>query len=158
MHYTNIRSIFETHYKSIIVMCSFFITTWGWFAWLSFLDGVYAPVPSGPYDIRSSFTQRWGDDAVWWATVFVVLGFIGLLELVMKAVKRYLLMAGLWKWPPWKEARAGDNIEEWDLELWQELEQDPVVRARLARLCRDDITDEDDEAELQLEIEETRGR
>ncbi|CAM1506844.1 Fc.00g064850.m01.CDS01 [Cosmosporella sp. VM-42] len=150
--------IFETHYKTTVVMCSFFITTIGWFAWLSFLDAVYAPVPSGTYDIRNSFTQLWGDDAIWWATVFIVLGFIGMLELVIKVVKRYLLMAGLWKWPPWKQGRDGDNIEEWDLELWQELEQDPVVRARLARLCRDDITDEDDEAELQLEIEETRRR
>lgn len=137
-------------------MFSFFLTTWGWFAWLSFLDGVYAPKPSGTYNIRGSFTQLFGKDGAWWATLFAVLGIIGLLELVLKNIKRHLLIAGLWQWPPWGQGRTGENIEEWDLELWQELEQDPVIRKRLVRLSRDEPVDEEDE-ELQLEGEE-RGR
>ncbi|KAH8737143.1 hypothetical protein BGZ61DRAFT_525327 [Ilyonectria robusta] len=148
--------IFETHYKTNIVMFSFFLTTWGWFGWLSFLDAVYAPEPSGTYSIRDSFTTLFGDDAVWWSTVFIVLGLIGLMEMVIKTVKRQLLLAGLWKWPPWKQSRVGDNIEEWDVELWQELEQDPVMRERLSRLCRDEPLDEEDDPDLQIDIEDTR--
>ncbi|KAM0203709.1 hypothetical protein ACHAPI_000708 [Fusarium lateritium] len=152
--------IFETHYKSVIVMVSFFITTIGWFAWLSFLDAAYAPAPSGPYAIRDSFTTLFGDDAVWWATLFIVLGLIGLFEIVLKSVKRSLLMAGLWDWPPWGKSRRGENIEEWDVELWQELEQDPALRERLKRLARDEQVEEEDDVDLaQISIEEgIRGR
>ncbi|KFG87700.1 P-type ATPase [Metarhizium anisopliae] len=145
--------IFETHYKSTIVMCSFFITTWGWFAWLSFLDGVYAPGPEGPYLIRHTFTRAFGDDAVWWATVFIVLAFLGLLELVGKTIKRNMLVAGVWHWPPWKMHRLNDNVEEWDLQVWQEMEQDPKVRERLRRLANDEETMEDIEAEDVFNVE-----
>ncbi|KAF5692515.1 ATPase [Fusarium globosum] len=149
--------IFETHYKSTIVMVSFFVTTIGWFAWLSFLDAAYAGSPSGPYAIRNSFTEQFGADAVWWATLFIVLGLLGLFEIVLKCVKRLLLIAGLWDWPPWGKSRRGENIEEWDVELWQELEQDPALRERLKRLARDEQVEEEDEFEHGIE-EGLRGR
>ncbi|KAF5595869.1 phospholipid-transporting ATPase DNF3 [Fusarium subglutinans] len=149
--------IFETHYKSTIVMVSFFVTTIGWFAWLCFLDAAYAGSPSGPYAIRNSFTELFGDDAVWWSTLFIVLGLLGLFEIVLKCVKRLLLIAGLWDWPPWGKSRRGDNIEEWDVELWQELEQDPALRERLKRLARDEQVEEEDEFEHGIE-EGLRGR
>lgn len=137
-------------------MVSFFITTIGWFAWLAFLDAVYAPSPSGPYAIRNSFTHLFGDDAVWWSTLFIVLGLIGLMEIVMKCCKRLLVIGGLWQWPPWGQSRRDDNIEEWDVELWQELEQDPAMRQRLQRLSRDEPEDED-EADLDdIIVEEER--
>ncbi|KAG5762832.1 hypothetical protein H9Q72_009077 [Fusarium xylarioides] len=149
--------IFETHYKSAIVMASFFVTTIGWFAWLCFLDTAYPGRPSGPYAIRNSFTELFGADAVWWATLFIVLGLLGLFEIVLKCVKRLLLMAGLWNWPPWGKSRRGENIEEWDVELWQELEQDPALRARLKRLARNEQVEEEDEFEHGIE-EGLRGR
>lgn len=154
---TNVISIFETHYKSTIVMASFFVTTIGWFAWLCFLDAAYAGSPSGPYAIRNSFTEVFGADAVWWATLFIVLGLLGLFEIVLKCVKRLLLIAGLWDWPPWGKSRCGENIEEWDVELWQELEQDPALRERLKRLARDEQVEEDYEFEHGIE-EGLRGR
>ncbi|KAI5466004.1 hypothetical protein BGZ63DRAFT_120499 [Mariannaea sp. PMI_226] len=137
--------IFEIHYKTTIVMFCFFLTTIGWWGWLCFLDAVYAPSPSGPYAIRNSFTSLFGADAVWWSTAFIVLGLLGLFEMVMKVVRRLLLIAGLWDWRPWKQSRRGSkNIEEWDVELWQELEQDPDMRSRLKQLCRDDVVEEED--------------
>ncbi|KAF4433703.1 phospholipid-transporting ATPase DNF3 [Fusarium acutatum] len=149
--------IFETHHKSAIVMVSFFVTTIGWFAWLCFLDAAYAGSPSGPYAIRNSFTEVFGADAVWWATLFIVLGLLGLFEIVLKCAKRLLLIAGLWDWPPWGKSRRGENIEEWDVELWQELEQDPALRERLKRLARDEQVEEQDEFEHGIE-EGLRGR
>lgn len=143
-------------------MFSFFLTTWGWFAWLSFLDGVYAPSPSGTYAIRNSFTELYGKDVIWWATIFIVLGLMGMLEMIIRMSKRVLVTFNLWKWPPWSKSRSSrDNIEEWDLELWQELEQDPAMRARLRRLCRDDAgADEEDEDDIdvQMEVDMARGR
>ncbi|KAM0462983.1 hypothetical protein ACHAPV_003108 [Trichoderma viride] len=158
--------IFETHYKSAVVIACFFITTAGWFAWLAFLDGVYAGTPSGDYDIRHTFTKLWGADAVWWSTVFIVLAFLGMIELLFKAAKRGMLVAGLWHWPPWQRKKMGDNVEEWDLELWQEMEQDPAVRRKLAKMARDndeelDLDDEEEEEEdimEQIEIDISAGR
>ncbi|KAH6608618.1 p-type atpase [Trichoderma cornu-damae] len=162
--------IFETHYKSAVVMACFFITTAGWFAWLAFLDGVYAPTPSGVYDIRGTFTKLWGADAVWWSTVFIVLALMGMIELLFKAFKRGMLVAGLWHWPPWqKKTRLGDNVEEWDLELWQEMEQDAAVKRKLAKMARDhddaDLEEEEEEEEEdeedimeQIEIDISAGR
>jgi phospholipid-translocating ATPase len=161
-----LASIFETHYKSVVVMACFFITTAGWFAWLAFLDGVYAGTPSGDYDIRHTFTKLWGTDVVWWSTVFIVLAFLGIIELLFKAAKRGMLVAGLWHWPPWQRKKMGDNVEEWDLELWQEMEQDPAVRRKLAKMARDgdeelDLDDEEEEEEdimEQIEIDISAGR
>jgi phospholipid-translocating ATPase len=139
----------------MIVMVSFLITTIGWFAWLSFLDAAYAAKPSGPYAINASFTTLFGNDAVWWATLFIALGLIGLFEIVLKCAKRLLLMCGLWDWPPWGKSRRGENIEEWDVELWQELEQDPALRQRLKRMARDESVEEEDDVDLaQIRIEE----
>ncbi|KAK6721824.1 hypothetical protein SNK04_000708 [Fusarium graminearum] len=80
--------------------------------------------------------------------------------MILKCVKRLLLMDGLWDWPPWGKSRRGENIEEWDVELWQELEQDPALRARLKRMARDEPVEEEDDVDLaQINIdEEMRGR
>ncbi|KAK2593131.1 drs2 neo1 protein [Conoideocrella luteorostrata] len=150
--------VFETHYKSSIVMGSFFLTTWGWFAWLCFLDGVYAPGPEGPYNIRHTFTQQFGRDAVWWATVFIVLALMGAMELLGKTIKRNMLVAGVWHWPPWKMHRLSDNVEEWDLQVWQEMEQDPKVREKLRRLANDEATMEDLEEEDVYNLEARMDR
>ena len=115
-------------------------------------------LPSGKYAIRNSFTELFGVDAVWWATTFIVLGILGLFEIVMKCGKRLLLFAGLWKWPPWNRSRRGDNIEEWDVELWQELEQHSGMRQKLRELCRDGTAKEDDDADVHYAMDEVRGR
>ncbi|KAM3498512.1 hypothetical protein MY10362_008171, partial [Beauveria mimosiformis] len=146
--------IFETHYKASIVMGSFFVTTIGWFAWISFLDGIFAATASGPYDVKHSFRYKWGSDAVWWATLFAVLGTLWLLELTMKVIKRHLILCGVWKWPPWKKPSLSENVEEWDVELWQELEQDATVQAKLNVMARERVGQEDVDGEL---MEEDKG-
>ncbi|PHH88534.1 hypothetical protein CDD83_7414 [Cordyceps sp. RAO-2017] len=139
--------IFETHYKTAIVIGSFFLTTVGWWAWLSFLDEVFPLMPSGPNAVHDSFTKHWGQDAAWWATVFLVLTVLGAIGACGKVVKRQMLLAGFWQWPPWRRRRRlSDNVEEWDLELWQELEQDPVVREQLRALARDEGSPADEAA------------
>jgi phospholipid-translocating ATPase len=131
-------------------MGSFFVTTAGWFAWSAFLNGIYAPNPSGPYVVKSAFTQLYGRDPYWWLTLFSVLGIIGLLEMVMKTVYRNLVVLGMWRWPPWQRRRFGDNAEEWDLEFWQEMEQDPVVWERFKKMARDEDVDEVEGEEVEV--------
>jgi len=145
------RSILETHHKTSVVLASFLITVAGWWAWNAFLSGVYAPAPS-PYDVRGGFASGFGADPAWWLTLLLVLTVLVVAELGYKAVKRSLVVAGLWKyrwqWLAWwrreKPARCGrpaegdglDDPEEWGLELWQEMERDPVVRERLRLMLK----------------------
>lgn len=145
-------SILETHYKSAIVLGSFFLTTGGWFAWTAFLNGVYALGPSGAYNIRDTFTQAWGRDPTWWLTMIVVLGIMGFLELAAKTLKRNLTIWGLWNWPPWRQRRRyGNNVEEWGLGFWQEMEQDPVVWERFKSMARDEDPDDLDDGDVQVD-------
>lgn len=131
----------ETHHKSAITLFGFTITVGGWWAWQSFLSGIYAQTPS-PYAVRDGFTHTFGRDPTWWLTLISVLGLIYILEMGLKMAKRnVVIMFGAWHWPGWwigkknKRSRQQDwvegNLEDWDVGLWQEMEQDPAVRARL---------------------------
>ncbi|CAI4217136.1 unnamed protein product [Parascedosporium putredinis] len=87
--------IMETHYKTGIVMFCFFLTTIGWWAWQGFLSGSYARTPS-IYAVRDGFAKTFGPDPAWWATLFAVLGVLGLLDFSRKLVKRTLIGLDLW--------------------------------------------------------------
>ena len=63
-----------------------------------------------------------------------------MLDVVLKSVRRGLVVAGLWRWP-WQERVPGESVEDWDLEVWQELEKDPAVRRRL----RGEFSDDEEE-------------
>lgn len=57
-------------------------------------------------------------------------------------------MEGLWKWPPWKQGGQrpgpgrGKSAEDWDLELWQELEKTPQVMEKVRLISRAETGDE----------------
>lgn len=86
--------------------------------------------------------------------MFLVLGFLGIMDISIYLVKRNLRVAGLLRWDFW---RKEDEVvaEHLDLEIWQELEQDPVMFAKLKRMARDE--DLDDEDILEPEDESMMG-
>ncbi|ROW16574.1 hypothetical protein VPNG_01460 [Cytospora leucostoma] len=141
--------IIETHYKSSVVLFSFFITVGGWWAWQAFLAGVYAPQAT-PYDVRGSFFDTFGKDPGWWLTLLLVLFVLFVLDVSFKMAKRTLTTFGLWRWSGgcfrrvkrWKNTTREDwadgNIEEWDLGLWQELEKDRKVREQLRSMLEEE--------------------
>ncbi|KAI1129536.1 hypothetical protein F5Y10DRAFT_238126 [Nemania abortiva] len=132
--------IMETHYKSAIVIGAFGITVSGWFAWQAFLSGIY-PLQPSPYAGRGAFVNTFGEDATWWSLLFGVLLVLIGLDITFKFVKRNLIVYGLWNWPPWGRRNADDspeNCENWDRQLWQELEQDPAIRERLRQALLDE--------------------
>jgi phospholipid-translocating ATPase len=129
-----------------VVLVSFFVTFAGWWAWNAFLSGVYAPAPS-PYSVRDGFKSTFGPDPVWWLTLVVVVAVFCLMELTAKTARRNLVVAGLWKWPPWQRKVLSDSVEEWDVELWQEMEQDPVLRERLRLMAKGGEDEEADNAQ-----------
>ena len=66
------------------------------------------------------------------------------LDMTFKFAKRNLILYDLWKWPPWQNNRnrnaddGSENCENWERQLWQELEQDPIVRAQLLEILREE--------------------
>ncbi|KAF2159541.1 hypothetical protein M409DRAFT_60753 [Zasmidium cellare ATCC 36951] len=120
----------ETHYKTLIVGISFFITVAGWFAWNGFMSAIYMNNLS-PYDVKGGFSDTFGKDANWWLTMLVAFVVLATAELVYLSVKRRLMREGLW---------FGMKGE---LEAWQEMERDEKVRERLGRVARGEDRDED---------------
>jgi phospholipid-translocating ATPase len=147
----------DTHYKTDIVIGSFIITFGGWWVWQAFLAGVYAP-GVWPYAVKGGFFSSFGPDPAWWVALVGALGLLTCIELAYKSVKRSLIVAALWKfgrkwlrWSTWKTAfwstsSAGialwteegtrESLEEWDVELWQVLEQDPAIRDTLRKMSK----------------------
>lgn len=145
-----------------MILGCFAITFIGWWVWNLFLSGVYARDPS-PYGAHGGFTTAFGRDPLWWLTLIVAVATLISIEMVYKTIKRNMIVARLWRWPPWHGRAHGDNAEEWDLELWQEMEQDPVVKQKLMKILEDeskgqngDDDDQDDEdamAGLGIDVE-----
>ncbi|KAK4236072.1 hypothetical protein C8A03DRAFT_36055 [Achaetomium macrosporum] len=155
--WTNLKLlILDTYYKTDIVVASFLITVAGWWLWQVFLAGVYAP-GVWPYAVKDGLFSSFGPDPAWWVALFGVLGLLASLELAYKSVKRNLMLAGLWKfgwkwlkWSTWKTAFCSTsgadfmwfgestkgNPEEWDVDLWQVMEQDPAIRETLRKMSR----------------------
>ncbi|KAH6632204.1 hypothetical protein F5144DRAFT_512375 [Chaetomium tenue] len=161
--------ILDTHYKNDIVIYSFIVTVAGWWVWQVFLAGAYAP-GVWPYAVKNGFFSSFGPDPAWWVALFGALGVLSCLELAYKSVKRNLIVAGLWRrgwkwltWSTWKAAfwslspgagarwpEEGINkgsLEEWDVELWQVMEQDPAIRDTLCRMSKFGFEEEGKEEE-----------
>ncbi|KAM7195758.1 hypothetical protein V8F20_007328 [Naviculisporaceae sp. PSN 640] len=163
--------ILGTHFKSAIVLASFVITVGGWYAWQAFLSGIYAP-GVWPYAVRGGFFTQFGQDPVWWAALGGILGLLIAIELAYSSVKRNLIVLGLWKWgwkwmhwSTWKNAfgpsassgaagwddggQQSTSLEDWDVELWQVMENEPSIRATLRKMSRlggvDEVDDEEEE-------------
>ncbi|KAI1841589.1 hypothetical protein JX265_004681 [Neoarthrinium moseri] len=125
--------ILETHHKSSLVLGGFGITFAGWWLWNIILSAIYSRSVS-IYAVRDGFLITFGSDSMWWLTLIIVVAVLICLELGFKAIKRNMIIGGLWQWPPWKRRAPGDSAEEWHLELWQELEQDPYMQERLRKI------------------------
>ncbi|KAL5615590.1 hypothetical protein BROUX41_005629 [Berkeleyomyces rouxiae] len=165
--------IFETHYKPWFVMAAFLITTIGWWGWLAILSMAYSR-SAAIYNVRDGLWDRYGSDVSWWATLFATLGMLGIFEFSLKIAKRKLLgiprVAAWTATPPWKsfsekerarrrreeeedEHGRGTPEAEWRLEVWQEMEQDTVIRKMLKKMARDPWAEEE-EGEEDRELED----
>ncbi|KAK4189442.1 hypothetical protein QBC35DRAFT_493226 [Podospora australis] len=150
-------SILDTNYKTSIILGAFGITFAGWWIWQVALAGLYQ-AGIFPYIVKTAFFTSFGNDAAWWVAFFAVQGCLAMLELIYRSVKRDLVVAGLWKvgrqwlalstwkravgdrgrWEEGKEGKEGDGsfLEDWDVELWQVMERDPVVKEKLGEMSK----------------------
>lgn len=98
--------------------------------------------------MRGGFTKSFGGDGIWWLTLIVVVALLVTVELVYRAVKRNMILARMWRWPPWKQSETDKSLEEFHLEMWQELEQDPIIQERLRQILKEErgeVTEEEGE-------------
>ena len=133
------RSILESQYKTVIVGVSCLITVTGWWAWNAFLSFAYGDNIS-PFDVRGGFQNAFGRDPQWWLVLVAVVAVLVVTDLIYKSLRHSLAAAG--RWPPWKHSRTAEELE---VSVWQEMERDPVIRAKLHRLARDGDYDDDDD-------------
>ncbi|KAK8131218.1 hypothetical protein PG984_007656 [Apiospora sp. TS-2023a] len=139
--------IIETHSKTKVILWGFAITIIGWWVWCALLGGIYNPGVS-PYAVRGGFTKSFGGDGIWWLTLIVVVALLMTVELVYRAVKRNMILARMWRWPPWKKSETDKSLEEFHLEMWQELEQDPVIQEKLRQILKEErgeVTEEEED-------------
>lgn len=132
--------ILETQYKTMIVAVSFTITVGGWFAWNGFMASIYSNNLS-PYDVKGGFNGTFGGDLNWWLALILAMIILITLELVYDGVKRNLIAARMW--PRWRHflpkfGKDGDGehedvevAEDMEIELWQQMERDPVIAEQL---------------------------
>ena len=134
--WTNIKLLLlETHHKTRIVGVSFFITVAGWWAWNAFLDFAYSANLT-PFDVKHGFTRGFGQDPVWWLTLIATLTALLILDLAWKSIWRTVVVEG---WHPWRHRarqRTGRNAEEHvELDIWQDVQRDPVMREKMRLLA-----------------------
>ena len=123
--------VLETHLKTVVVAVAFLVTVSGWWAWNLFMASVYANNIS-PYNVKHGFTGSFGRDLNWWLGLVIAFAILVVGEMGFKAVKRRLLEAVAW--PPWKRrvrVWRERNAEELDVGLWQEMEKEGLVQARV---------------------------
>ena len=99
----------EVHNKSITCAIAMFLSIGGWFLWNIILSAVYSS--NVIYDVKNGLLDRFGRNALWWLTLLVIIFSVWAFEIAVRCLKR------LW-------------IES-DVEIFQELEKDPLIRKRL---------------------------
>ena len=91
--------------------------------------------------MKGGFDKGFGKDPVWWLVLILTLAILSAIELTWKPLHRNFDITREWPW--WKRQRKDDGktAEEFDLEVWQELQRRPDVREKLRRLARDEDAD-----------------
>lgn len=89
--------------------------------------------------------------------MLITLTVMTVIELIWKTVRREFAVSGIW--PPWKGFTGPKNgsstAEELDLGVWQEMQNDRVIRERLRELAGE----EEEKAEAEAEVlDEQHGR
>ena len=100
--------LLEIHNKSVTCIAAIVLSIGGWWLWNLVLSAVYPQ--KGIYDVRDGLLQRFGKNALWWFTLAMVVTSVWTFEIALRCFK------GL--------------VMESDVEVFQELEKDPLVNQR----------------------------
>lgn len=79
--------ILECHHKTVITFVGFALSIVGWFLW-NLLIGAIHPVEFGPYVVRGSFVNEFGNKLGWWAAAGATIAAVVAFELGLTAFQR----------------------------------------------------------------------
>jgi len=134
----NTKMLFlEFHNKTFIPALGFFLAVGGWFLWNLLLSALYGHTIT--YAVRDGFIHGFGHSLLWWAVVLLIVSTTVLFEIAVSATRKIF-------WPS-------------DAEVWQVLQMDKGVRARLAGAARVGLdADADADADGDADGENDKGR
>ncbi|CAL3969263.1 unnamed protein product [Diplocarpon coronariae] len=140
--FINTKLLFiEMHNQTFIPALGWVLSVGTWFCWTLLLAVVFEPNKSYLlYPIKDGFLRSYGRDMLWWLVLILTQVALTLLELGVSSVRKSF-------WPT-------------DVELFQELQNDPVIRKRFEEAVRGD---EDRHVEaggvgMEVEIGEGEGK
>lgn len=98
----------ELHNKSITCAVSMFLSIGAWCLWNLIFSYVYTD--NVIYDVKGGLLDRFGRNALWWLTLILIVISVWAFEIAVRCLKSM-----------WMES---------DVEVFQELEKDPLIRQR----------------------------
>ena len=101
----------ELHNKSITCVIAMVLSIGGWFLWNILLSITYQK--NAIYEVKAGLLHRFGRNALWWLALILIVAICWVFEIAVKSLGRAWLPS--------------------DLDVFQELEKDPVLRARFER-------------------------
>ncbi|KAL9045932.1 MAG: hypothetical protein Q9214_001109, partial [Letrouitia sp. 1 TL-2023] len=105
---------FELHNKTITCVVAMIASIGGWFLWNLLLSILYTN--NVIYGVRDGFLERFGRNALWWLTLFIIVIACWCLEIGVKALKVAFLPE--------------------DADVFRELEKDDGARKRLEQAAK----------------------
>jgi phospholipid-translocating ATPase len=102
----------EMHYKTWISALGWFLSITGWTLWNVVLSAVYSNQNSTVYAVRSGFLKHFGGSGKWWLVILAIIDAVLIFEIALQAIKKIWLPS--------------------DVDVWQVLEKDKVIKRRLA--------------------------
>jgi hypothetical protein len=113
------------HYKTWISLLGWTLSVAGWTLWNVALSAVYSAKNSTIYAVRSGFIKHFGGSPKWWLILSIIVGAVLLFEFAAKVAKKTFLPS--------------------DVDTWQVLEKDKVIRKRLEEAARGEDAKMDEE-------------
>lgn len=123
--------LLEMHNKTIITGIGYFCGIGGWWAWNMILSAIYNPANNTLFGVKDGFMHRFGRSGLWWLVLVLTSAAVLLWEVAVSACRI--------AWFP--------N----DIDLFQELERDPIWSERFRENARGDGGESDQYFEIGLE-------
>ncbi|TAQ86859.1 hypothetical protein B7494_g4819 [Chlorociboria aeruginascens] len=115
--------VLEMHNKTFIAAIGWILSVGGWFLWNILLSVAYKPKSSVTYAVYDGFIDGFGRNLLWWLVLIVILVSVILLELGVSSIRKAF-------WPS-------------DIEIFQELQKDGIIRQRFKDSSCTDTTEEE---------------
>lgn len=99
------------HNKTLTSLVGWLLSVGGWFLWTIVLSGLFKPSKTYLlYPIKGGFLYEFGNNLLWWLTLFLTLASLIVMELGASSIRKSF-------WPT-------------ETDLFQELQKDPQIRKR----------------------------